>query len=83
MTASQTHALVKKILVERFAINLASIHPNTDLQKELKLDSMDAMDLLLAVNETFSIQLPEQVLTNIHTVGELVDCIEKYNQNKS
>ena len=79
MTPSQIiQDKLKKILVERFAIDPAKIQLNTDLQKELNLDSMDAIDLLLAVNETFGIQLPEQSLEKIHTVGDLVEHIEKF-----
>lgn len=66
---------VRKILVARFAVDPAKIQLNTDLQKDLNLDSMDAIDLLLAVNETFGIQLPEQSLEKIHTVGDLITCI--------
>lgn len=69
---------LKKILVERFAIDPASVQPETDLQKELNLDSMDAIDLLLAINETFVIRVPEQMLENIHTISELVVVIDKY-----
>ncbi|MCX7120935.1 MAG: acyl carrier protein [Gammaproteobacteria bacterium] len=68
---------VKNILVSRFAINPASIHLQTNLQKELKLDSMDALDLLLAINETFSIRLPEQSLENINTISDLLEAIVK------
>lgn len=78
MLKSATFDAVKKILVERFAINASLIHASADLQKELNLDSMDAIDLLLAVNETFSIRVPEQLLENIHTVSELVAVIEKH-----
>ena len=70
---------VKKILIERFAIHPDKIQLSTDLQKELNMDSMDAIDLLLAVNETFAIRIPEQSLEKIHTVSQLLDCIEKHN----
>lgn len=72
----QIQEKLKKILVERFAIDPTKIQPNTDLQKDLNLDSMDALDLLLAVNETFGIQLPEQSLEKIHTVSDLVERIK-------
>lgn len=68
---------VKKILVDRFAINQSLIQLSADMQKELKMDSMDALDLLLAVNETFNIRISEQSLEKIRTVGELVAAIEK------
>lgn len=68
----------KKILVDRFAIDPTKIHPAVDMQKELNMDSMDALDLLLAVNETFKIQISERLLDNIHTLSDLVACIEKH-----
>lgn len=67
---------IKHILIERFAIEPSSIQPETDLQKELNLDSIDALSLLFAVNETFSIRLPEKVLDNVHTIAELVEVVD-------
>lgn len=77
---TKTFEQIKHILVERFAIDSHKIQPTSDLQKELKLDSMDAIDLLLAVNEVFAIRIPEQTLENIHTVSQLVEVIEKYKK---
>ena len=74
---TQIFKQVQQILVERFAIDAANVRLETDLEKELKLDSMDAMDLLLAVNETFKIRIPEETLEKVHTIGELVGVIEK------
>ena len=71
---------IKKILVERFVIDANKIHPESDLQKELKLDSMDAIDLLLAVNETFSLRISDKTLDEIHTVGQLAAVVEKYKR---
>lgn len=72
-----TFETVKQLLVERFAIASESITPNVELEGGLGLDSMDAMDLLLAVNETFSVRVSEQSLENIHTVSDLVTEIDK------
>ena len=69
---------ITQILVERFAIQPDKIQLTADFQKDLNMDSMDAIDLLLAVNETFSIRIPEQSLDKIHTVSQLLDCIEKH-----
>ncbi|MCX7124772.1 MAG: acyl carrier protein [Gammaproteobacteria bacterium] len=74
----QTFEKIQQILVERFAIDAANVRLGTDLEKDLKLDSMDAMDLLLAINETFKINIPEQTLEKVHTIGELVDVVEKH-----
>lgn len=80
---TRTFEQLKHILVERFAIDSAKIQLTTDLQKELNLDSMDAIDLLLAINETFSIRIPEQTLENVHTIAQLIDVVEKYKPKLS
>ena len=74
---------LKTILIERFNIDPALIHPTVSLQKELKLDSMDAVDLLLAVNDVFSIQLPEEMLGKIHTLNDLTICVEQMLARKT
>jgi len=66
---------VKKILVERFAINPTHVQLSADMQKDLNMDSMDALDLLLAVNEAFGIRIVENSLEKIHTIDDLVRCI--------
>lgn len=74
----KTYELLKKILIERFAINPALIQPHAAFQKELNMDSMDAVDLLLAINETFDIRIPEKILEEVHTVEQMVVCIDKH-----
>lgn len=73
-----TFSQLKTILVERFGVNADRVQPETDLQNQLNLDSMDALDLLLAVNNTFDVHISEKALEKINTVGQLVACIEKY-----
>lgn len=74
---TKTYEKVKQLLVERFAIDVAAIRPESDLQKDLHLDSMDAIDLLLALNELFSIRIPEKSLESIHTLSQLVQAIDE------
>lgn len=74
----KTYETLKKILIDRFAINPAYIQPTATFQKELGMDSMDAVDLLLAINETFDIRIPEKTLESVHTVEEMVVCIERH-----
>ncbi|HLB56714.1 MAG TPA: phosphopantetheine-binding protein [Coxiellaceae bacterium] len=74
---------VKQILVERFAVNSALVRPETDLEKELKLDSLDAIDLLIAVNDTFGIHISDKTLEHIHTIADLVAVVEKNKPKKT
>ena len=61
---------------------LLDIDPNTitmesDLIKDLKADSMDIATLLLEVEEKSGIDIDEDDLANLHTVGDIVAYIEK------
>lgn len=67
---------LKTILIERFAISETQIRMEADLHDALNLDSMDAIDLLMAVNETFRVHVPQQALEKIHTVADLVSAIK-------
>lgn len=78
MPTNSTFDQIKEILVERFGIEADRIQPEASLQEDLALDSMDALDLLLAVNETCNSRIPEDVLENIHTISQLVSMVDKH-----
>lgn len=68
---------VKEILVDRFGLEAVDVKMDATLENDLGLDSMDAVDLLLAVNEAFGVRVSEQTLERIKTVSDLVDGINK------
>jgi acyl carrier protein len=70
---------IKQLLSDRFLINPSKIGLSSDLQKELNLDSLDAVDLLMAINEAFQIRIPQETLDSIHTVSDLVSVVERYS----
>jgi acyl carrier protein len=71
---------VSVLLADRFLMTPAEITESTDFEHDLEMDSIDAIDLLIAVNELFKVQIPEDTLPEIHTVGHLVAVIEKHRQ---
>lgn len=73
---TKTYEKIKQILVERFAINPSQIQPEADFHADLGFDSMDVIDLLLSVNEVFSMRIPERALEKVHTIAQLVAAVE-------
>ncbi|WP_354624301.1 phosphopantetheine-binding protein [Psychromonas sp. MME2] len=53
------------------------IDENTDLVKQLQLDSLHIMELILDVEDYYEISIPVSVLKNVKTVKDLVIQIEK------
>jgi len=67
---------VKVILAEQFDIDEDSLQNDTDLQDDLGADSLDVVDLLMSIEDEFEIEIPDEEIENIRTVGELVNYIE-------
>ncbi len=67
---------VKAILSEQFDVEEDSITPDTSIADDLGADSLDVVDLLMSIEDEFEIEVPDEEIDNIKTVGELVKYIE-------
>lgn len=67
---------VKAILSEQFDVEEDSITPDTSIAEDLGADSLDVVDLLMSIEDEFEIEIPDEEIDNIKTVGELVKYIE-------
>ena len=67
---------VKAILAEQFAVEEDKITADTDLQEDLGADSLDVVDLLMSIEDEFEVEVPDEEIENIKTVGSLVSYIE-------
>ena len=67
---------VKAILAEQFDVEEDKITVDTDLQEDLGADSLDVVDLLKSIEDEFEVEVPDEEIENIKTVGALVNYIE-------
>lgn len=67
---------VKAILAEQFDVEEDKVTADTDLQEELGADSLDVVDLLMSIEDEFGVEVPDDEIENIKTVGSLVSYIE-------
>ncbi len=67
---------VKAILAEQFDVEEDNITADTDLQEDLGADSLDVVDLLMSIEDEFEVEVPDEEIENIKTVGSLVSYIE-------
>lgn len=67
---------VKAILAEQFDVEEDKITADTDLQENLGADSLDVVDLLMSIEDEFEVEVPDEEIENIKTVGSLVSYIE-------
>ena len=67
---------VKAILADQFDADEDKITADTDLQEDLGADSLDVVDLLMSIEDEFDVEVPDEEIENIKTVGALVSYIE-------
>lgn len=72
---------LKKILCEQFDVDAADINSETTLAEDLGADSLDVVDLLMSIDDEFGLEIPDEEVENIKTVGALVEYIEKHSQD--
>ncbi len=70
---------LKAILSEQFDVEEDSITPETQIAEDLGADSLDVVDLLMSIEDEFEIEIPDDEIENLKTVGSLVKYIEGNN----
>lgn len=72
---------VKSILSEQFSVDEENITMQTNIAEDLGADSLDVVDVLMSLEDEFEMEIPDEDVENIKTVGQLVEYIKANNQN--
>ena len=74
---SDTAERVKKIVVEHLNVDAEKVLENASFIEDLGADSLDTVELVMAFEEEFGIEIPDDAAESIVTVGDAVKFIEK------
>ncbi len=61
---------------ERFGERANNLQPGDDLYEALRIDSMEAMDLLTALEEEFDVEIPDYELQGVRTFASIAQIVE-------
>ena len=75
MTKEQVLVRVREILVESFELEPEDVQPDAHLIDDLDLDSIDAIDLAVSLEENTGLDISEDELREIQRVQDVVDLI--------
>lgn len=73
---------VKEIMAEKLAIEIETIVPEANIKEDLGADSLDVIELVMAFEDEFSIVIPDEVIENIVTVQQAIECVNDRAANK-
>ena len=67
---------VREVIANTLKIGLEEVVDTADVMDDLGADSLDVVDLLMSIEDEFDIEIPDEEIENIKTVGALVAYIE-------
>ena len=67
---------VKKILIDQLDVDEGVIAPESSIIDDLGADSLDIVDMVMSLEEEFDIEIPDDEIETMKTVGDLVKFIE-------
>ncbi len=76
--ADNTAAKVKEIIINELGVDPEKVTPEASFVDDLGADSLDTVELVMAFEEEFTIDIPDEDAEQMRTVGEAVAYIEKH-----
>ena len=73
---------VKQIIVEQLGVDEAEVTSTASFVDDLGADSLDTVELVMAFEEAFGIEIPDEDAEKIATVQDAIGYIEKHTQTK-
>jgi len=77
MSQDDIFARVKKIVAEQLEVDPSEVKPEANFANDLGADSLDTVELVMALEEEFDIEIPDEAAEGITTVQACVDYINK------
>ena len=70
---------VKSIIVEQLGVDESAVTPEASFIDDLGADSLDTVELVMALEEEFGIEIPDEDAEKIQTVGDVIKYIDDHN----
>lgn len=68
---------IKELIAENLDIDENEIKPESDLVEDLKADSLDIVELTMAIEDEYDVTIDDDLLENIKTVEDILTALEE------
>ncbi len=68
---------IREIIVAQLSVDESLVTMDTNLMKDLEADSLDAVEIIMAIEEEFDIEVPDEEAENFQVVGDIVKYVEE------
>ena len=80
MSTATIETKVKSIIADQLGVGEDEIKPESSFIEDLGADSLDIVELVMAMEEEFEVEIPDEQAENIKTVGDAVSYIENHKK---
>ena len=67
---------IKEILAEQLDADADEMTMDTNISRDLGADSLDVVELLMSIEDEFEVEIPDEEIENIKTIGDLTEYIQ-------
>nr|YP_009313119.1 Acyl carrier protein [Dermonema virens]SCW21373.1 Acyl carrier protein [Dermonema virens] len=82
MSGANIFDRVQGIVVQQLGVDKNQVTKEANFADDLGADSLDTVELVMAIEEEFSIEIPDEYAENISTLGQAIEFIEKAVKDK-
>ena len=75
MERSEIESKMKELLVEELGLEADKISAESRFEEDLEVDSLGVVELLMALEDNFGVQIPDEEAESLTTVGEAMDLV--------
>jgi acyl carrier protein len=80
VTDGTTYERLKKIIVEQLGVDEEEVQPQASFVEDLNADSLDLVELIMSLEEEFTMEISDEDAEKIQKVQDAVDFIEEHQQ---
>ncbi len=78
--ADDIESKVKSLIVENLGVDAGTVTPQASFVNDLGADSLDTVELVMALEEEFDLEIPDEEAEKITTVGQAIDYIKAHKK---
>ncbi|MFN7064600.1 MAG: acyl carrier protein [Aquificaceae bacterium] len=68
---------IREIIADQLGVEVEKLNPDAKFVEDLGADSLDVVELIMAFEEEFGIEIPDEDAEKIRTVGDVIDYLKE------